>query len=84
MRPSVDSTTDELRAKVDLARERMDQLRASLNDATVEEDATEPAAEAAEEPEAETEAPIIEFNNEPVETAEPAEATEPVEGEPAE
>ena len=33
VRPSVDATTDELRAKVDLARERMDQLRSSLSDA---------------------------------------------------
>ena len=31
--PMVDAKTDELRAKVDLARERMDQLRDSLNDA---------------------------------------------------
>ncbi|MBY4797850.1 YtxH domain-containing protein [Collinsella sp. AGMB00827] len=31
--PMVDATTDELRAKVDLARERMDQLREQLNDA---------------------------------------------------
>lgn len=30
VRPNVDATTDELRAKVDLARERMDQLRDSL------------------------------------------------------
>ena len=81
MRPNVDSTTDELRAKVDLARERMDQLRDSLNDVAAEEDAAEPAAEAAEELEVEAEAPIIEFNNEP---AEVAEAAEPVEGETAE
>ncbi|OFK22185.1 YtxH domain-containing protein [Olsenella sp. HMSC062G07] len=33
VRPNVDATTDELRAKVDLARERMDQLRSSLSDA---------------------------------------------------
>ena len=33
VRPSVDATPDELRAKVDLARERMDQLRSSLSDA---------------------------------------------------
>ena len=33
VRPSVDATTDDLRAKVDLARERMDQLRESLSDA---------------------------------------------------
>ena len=33
VRPNVDATTDELRAKVDLARERMDQLREQLNDA---------------------------------------------------
>lgn len=31
--PMVDSKTDELRAKVDLARERMDQLRETLNQA---------------------------------------------------
>ena len=31
--PMVDAKTDELRAKVDLARERMDQLRDSLSDA---------------------------------------------------
>ena len=31
-RPQVDATTDELRAKVDAARERMDQLRSSLSD----------------------------------------------------
>lgn len=33
VRPVVDQKTDELRAKVDLARERMDQLRESLSDA---------------------------------------------------
>ena len=33
VRPVVDAKTDELRAKVDLARERMDQLREQLNDA---------------------------------------------------
>lgn len=31
--PMVDAKTDELRAKVDLARERMDQLRDTLNEA---------------------------------------------------
>lgn len=31
--PMMDAKTDELRAKVDLARERMDQLRESLNEA---------------------------------------------------
>ena len=31
--PMVDAKTDDLRAKVDLARERMDQLREQLNDA---------------------------------------------------
>ena len=31
--PMMDAKTDELRAKVDLARERMDQLRETLNDA---------------------------------------------------
>ena len=33
VRPTVDAKTDELRAKVYLARERMDQLRESLSDA---------------------------------------------------
>ncbi len=33
VRPTVDAKTDELRAKVDLARERMDQLKDSLSDA---------------------------------------------------
>ncbi|MDY4523098.1 MAG: YtxH domain-containing protein [Atopobium sp.] len=32
IRPVVDATTDELRAKVDAARERMDQVRNSLSD----------------------------------------------------
>ena len=32
LRPTVDATTDELRAKIDLARERMDQLRSTLSD----------------------------------------------------
>ena len=32
VRPSVDATSDELRAKVDLARERMDALRDSLSE----------------------------------------------------
>lgn len=31
LRPTVDATTDELRAKIDLARERMDQLRSTLS-----------------------------------------------------
>ena len=35
IRPNVSVTSDELRAKVDLARERMDQLRSSLSDAVV-------------------------------------------------
>ena len=57
--PMMDAKTDELRAKVDLARERMDQLRESLNDAiaggnvtpaadVVVENAVEADAEAAE------------------------------------
>lgn len=57
--PMVDAKTDELRAKVDLARERMDQLREQLNDAisggnvtpaadVVVENAVEADAEAAE------------------------------------
>ena len=46
VRPSMDATTDELRAKVDLARERMDQLRESLAHASATQvDAAEPAAE---------------------------------------
>lgn len=44
MRPNVDATTDELRAKVDLARERMDQLRDSLN--TAAEEGVAPVADA--------------------------------------
>ena len=36
VRPDADATTDELRAKVDLARERMDQLRDSLTAAEVQ------------------------------------------------
>jgi gas vesicle protein len=67
VRPSVDATSDELRAKVDLARERMDQLRDSLSETvattsaqvqeavnTVTEKVTEVAAD--KEAEAETEA----------------------------
>lgn len=42
--PMVDAKTDELRAKVDLARERMDQLRETLNDAIAGGNAT-PAAD---------------------------------------
>ena len=46
VRPVVDAKTDELRAKVDLARERMDQLRESLAHASATQvDAAEPAAE---------------------------------------
>ncbi len=66
--PTIDATADDLRAKVDLARERMDQLREQLNDAVaggnvtpaadvVVENTVEPeAAETAEEAPAETEA----------------------------
>ena len=67
VRPSVDATSDELRAKVDLARERMDALRDSLSETvantsaqvqeavnTVTEKVTEVAAD--KEAEAETEA----------------------------
>ena len=62
MRSKPDATTDELRAKVDLARERMDQLRDSMNGAAqvaddeAAEDTFEPVApeivyeEVAEEP----------------------------------
>lgn len=73
--PMVDAKTDELRAKVDLARERMDQLREQLNDAmaggtvtpaadvVVETVTDEPAEAAADEPAAE-----------PIETSDPAQA----------
>ena len=52
VRPNVDATTDELRAKVDLARERMDQLRDSLSNAAempVEDVEAEDDVEAVEE-----------------------------------
>lgn len=62
MRAKPDATTDELRAKVDLARERMDQLRDSMNGA-VQDD--EPVA---------AEIVYDEVAEEPVEAAEPAEA----------
>lgn len=67
--PMVDATTDDLRAKVDLARERMDQLREQLNDAmaggtvtpaadvVVETVETPVEPEATVEPEAAAEAP---------------------------
>ena len=58
MRPNVDATTDELRAKVDLARERMDQLRDSLSNAAApagEDEAEEVVAEEAAPEEAEVE-----------------------------
>lgn len=45
MKPGADEATDELRAKVDLARERMDQLRDSLSNA-VDENGEEAAVEA--------------------------------------
>lgn len=41
VRPNMDATTDELRAKVDLARERMDQLRDSLSSMSEEAAASE-------------------------------------------
>ena len=56
--PMVDAKTDELRAKVDLARERMDQLRETINEAVSSGNVTPamdvevevaPAAEAAAE-----------------------------------
>ena len=59
-----DVTTDELRAKVDLARERMDQLREQLNDA-VAGGTVEPAADV-----------VVETAPEAAEPAEPA-AAEP-------
>lgn len=46
--PMMDAKTDELRAKVDLARERMDQLRESLNEAIAGGSVT-PAADVAVE-----------------------------------
>lgn len=49
VRPNVDATTDELRAKVDLARERMDQLRDSLvNAGDVESEDEDAVAETIE------------------------------------
>lgn len=60
--PMVDAKTDELRAKVDLARERMDQLREQLNDAIAGGNVT-PAADvvvesvAPDAPVVDTEAP---------------------------
>lgn len=48
VKPSMDATTDELRAKVDLARERMDQLRESLAHSTGDTPVEE--AEATAEP----------------------------------
>lgn len=44
LRPQVDANTDELRAKVDAARERMDQLRTSISETV----ATTSAAEGAD------------------------------------
>ena len=45
MRAKPDTTTDELRAKVDLARERMDQLRDSMNGAVQDDEAAEEVVE---------------------------------------
>lgn len=54
VRPNMDAATDELRAKVDLARERMDQLRESLSgmsaSAAEPAQATEVNVEPVEEP----------------------------------
>lgn len=55
--PMVDAKTDELRAKVDLARERMDQLREQLNDAMAGGTVT-PAADVVVETVADEEAPV--------------------------
>lgn len=54
--PMVDAKTDELRAKVDLARERMDQLREQLNDAIAGGNVT-PAADVVVESVADDAAP---------------------------
>ena len=63
VRPSMDATTDELRAKVDLARERRDQLRESLAHASATQvDAAESSAEPAAEP---TVVPVTEEPAEP-------------------
>lgn len=81
IRPNTEEATDELRAKVDLARERMDQLRDSLNDTPAEagtEAAAEETAEAVEEQAGEK--PVIVVADESV--VEPA-ADEPVVEEPA-
>ena len=55
--PMVDAKTDELRAKVDLARERMDQLREQLNDAIAGGNVT-PAADVVVESVADDAAPV--------------------------
>lgn len=60
--PMVDAKTDELRAKVDLARERMDQLREQLNDAIAGGNVT-PAADVVVESVADA----------PIDTEDPAE-----------
>lgn len=60
--PMVDAKTDELRAKVDLARERMDQLREQLNDAISGGNVT-PAADVVVESVA-TDAPVAEAADE--------------------
>jgi gas vesicle protein len=80
VRPGVDATTDELRAKVDLARERMDQLRDSLSDAvtatseqvsdvasTVAETVTQAAEPAAEATSTEAESVHVEVVEEDAE-----------------
>ncbi len=81
MRPNVDATTDELRAKVDLARERMDQLRDSLS-AAAEQAEVDSVVEVVEEPAAEEAAgePAAAEEPEAAEAAEEAEAEETTEG----
>lgn len=56
VRPDVDATTDELRAKVDLARERMDQLRDSLSNAVAPEEVA--VAEETDDADEETEVEV--------------------------
>lgn len=73
--PMVDAKTDDLRAKVDLARERMDQLREQLNDAMAGGTVT-PAADVVVETvtEAPAEAEATVPAAEPIETSDPAQA----------
>lgn len=75
LRPTVDATTDELRAKIDLARERMDQLRSTLsgNVATAADAVTATATAVADKVGAVPQAPATEAVDVHVEEAAEAE-----------